>query len=321
MKRGTPDHPKCRLLQGYLGGNIQQTVGLLELLFHFTAKYCPCGNIGRFSNQEIARGIHWPPQRNADKLIDALVISGWLDKCSENRLVVHDWGDHADGSVRKYIIRNNLTFCVACPENVQTCPENVQTCPPLAHARKPEPLPLLPPSFLPTVEKEGGNIPSRISKPKREKPEPSELAKHLAGIWYDRCLQWEDENAKRETREHYLKKAAPLWDKEIKINPATDEKTVTAALDYIERHHGTNGFSWKGKVFSPTKLLVGDGAKWPTILNQLRNGNGNGKQKECFRDRGVMKGTSEQEAAESRLIAQVLGGAPDEEEGFGWPDE
>ncbi len=52
------------------------------------------------------------------------------------------------------------------------------------------------------------------------------------------------------------------------------------------------------------------------------NGNGNGKHKpdESFRDKGALRGTPEQEAAERLLISQVLGGA-DDEEGFGCPDE
>jgi len=66
------------------------------------------------------------------------------------------------------------------------------------------------------------------------------------------------------------------------------------------------------------KFLVG----WFGRAQDNGHANGNGKQKtrESFRDRGILRGTPEQEAAERRLIAQVLGGAPDEEEGFGWPE-
>lgn len=125
-------------------------------------------------------------------------------------------------------------------------------------------------SFLTTFEKKEGSTPASTGGKKKSKPEVSEKAKLLAGMWYDRCLQWDDEYAKRETREHYIKKAAPLWDKELKTSKGTNEDTVTAALDYIEHHHGTNGFSWKGKVYSPAGLFTGEKPKWPMLLNQSK---------------------------------------------------
>ena len=49
MKRGTPDHPKVAKLASMIGLPIPwalpYTVGLLEMLWHFTAKFAPRGDI------------------------------------------------------------------------------------------------------------------------------------------------------------------------------------------------------------------------------------------------------------------------------------
>jgi hypothetical protein len=108
MKRGTPDHPKTLELVKTLGCSHVVGVGLLELLWHFTAQYAPVGDIGRWSNARIAAAIHWPG--DPDALIAALVKTGWLEEAVPGRLRVHDWYAHADDAVHRALARAGLHF-------------------------------------------------------------------------------------------------------------------------------------------------------------------------------------------------------------------
>ncbi len=93
MKRGAPSHPKLESLGEALGLRKREVVGLVELLHHFTDTYAVRGDIGRFSNQQIARRVDW--EDDPDQLIDALIAVGLVDIHPVHRLVVHDWKDHA----------------------------------------------------------------------------------------------------------------------------------------------------------------------------------------------------------------------------------
>jgi hypothetical protein len=116
LKRGTPDNPKTVHLAELLNINRAWAVGILEMLWHFTAKFCPCGDIGRFTDKQIAEAVAWERptgERGVTpewKLSDALVTAKWLDRCTCHRLVVHDWSDHADQSVERFLARRGLVF-------------------------------------------------------------------------------------------------------------------------------------------------------------------------------------------------------------------
>lgn len=107
MKRKTPDHPKFRTLQKALRLPDYSIVGLLELLWHFTADFAPQGDIGRYPDARIAEGCRWGGAPG--RLVGALVDAGWVDTCPCHRLTIHDWGAHLDGSVAKYLQRKGLT--------------------------------------------------------------------------------------------------------------------------------------------------------------------------------------------------------------------
>ena len=98
MKRGTPESPKVRRLAKFLGISIPHAVGLLECLWHFTARQAPCGDVGRWPDEEIEEAIGWDGKPGT--LIPALVCCRWLDEDQEYRLLIHDWIDHADRGVR-----------------------------------------------------------------------------------------------------------------------------------------------------------------------------------------------------------------------------
>ena len=59
MKNNTPELMNFKRLQRRLGVNTAQLVGHLELLWIATAKNAPEGDIGRFSNEDIAIACYW----------------------------------------------------------------------------------------------------------------------------------------------------------------------------------------------------------------------------------------------------------------------
>ena len=114
MKRGTPEHFKTMRLATLLSVerpcDRAEALGIVEALCnHFAPRSAPQGNVGRCTNQEIADGCY--TTRDADVLVRALVESRWLDEHPDFRLVIHDWKEHADEAVRKWLIRNKLLWC------------------------------------------------------------------------------------------------------------------------------------------------------------------------------------------------------------------
>lgn len=126
MKRGTIDHPKTARLArelgkvasgraelGFmaLGTDILHTVavGVLERMWHFTARYAAQGDIGRWGDADIAGAVGWPAGEAAG-LVGALVAAGWVDRSDSARLVVHDWAQHCDDAVHTSLARARLRF-------------------------------------------------------------------------------------------------------------------------------------------------------------------------------------------------------------------
>ncbi len=108
MKRGTDTHPKTLLLASELSMPRYAVVGLLESLWHFTARYTPSGNVGKFDNKLIAVSIDW--DRDPDELIAALVRTGWLDEDPTHRLIVHHWPSHCDDATHMTLARAQEYF-------------------------------------------------------------------------------------------------------------------------------------------------------------------------------------------------------------------
>ena len=108
MKRGTPKHPKVFALCKALKVRRPTAIGYLELLWHATAEFTPQGNIGKYPDEWIEACLDWHGKRS--KLIRALLATRWLDASDTWRLLVHDWSDHADDSVRKRLNRNSLSI-------------------------------------------------------------------------------------------------------------------------------------------------------------------------------------------------------------------
>jgi hypothetical protein len=108
MKRQARNHTKTDDLMRRLKIPRWGAMGILEALWHLTANEAPRGDIGRFSDERIAAGIDW--RGDSGRLISSLVESGWIDADRSYRLLIHDWPDHADEAVKKYLRRNKLDF-------------------------------------------------------------------------------------------------------------------------------------------------------------------------------------------------------------------
>ena len=108
MKRGTPEHPKMRLLAKKLGVSLPQAIGTMELLWHWASRYAIQGNIGKWKNEIIAQAVYWDD--DPDLLVNALCDSGWIDADPVHRYVIHDIKDHADNTWRQNLVDAGLTW-------------------------------------------------------------------------------------------------------------------------------------------------------------------------------------------------------------------
>ena len=113
MKRGTPQHPKVADLAARLNITRPHAVGLLEMLWHFTAQYAPAGDVGKFSDAAIADALGWDADPSA--LVAAMIASNWCNECGASRVVIHDWSEHAEDGVHTYLAVRGLTFADGTP--------------------------------------------------------------------------------------------------------------------------------------------------------------------------------------------------------------
>jgi len=94
MKREAVGNTKMKALCRRLEIPQWQGGGPLESIWYLTGREAPAGEIGTVSNEDIALAIDY--RGDETELLDALVALGWLDSDPVERLVVHDWADHAD---------------------------------------------------------------------------------------------------------------------------------------------------------------------------------------------------------------------------------
>lgn len=141
MKRGTPRHPKVQNLVEELGERrypLPYVVGMLELLWHFTAEFAPQGDIGKYSVDRIEAAIGWTGRRG--RALEALTKCGWCDVDVHGLYTVHAWEEHADDTTRRKLAKAGLCFL---PDRGKTTDINPPACalPTPVPEPKPEPLP------------------------------------------------------------------------------------------------------------------------------------------------------------------------------------
>lgn len=164
MKRGAPDHPKMSHLCDILKLKQYEAVGLLEMLWHYTATYTPNGAVGKYPSNTIAKKMGW--SKDPELLMESLVESGWLDRSQAFRYVVHDWPEHADESVHMKLARAHEYFANgSLPRTSKLTKEEraridleYKNCAPLNGVNK------TPEAPLPGVEKTEPAPPSGVNK-------------------------------------------------------------------------------------------------------------------------------------------------------------
>jgi hypothetical protein len=119
-KSGTLRHPKTYQLADLLGVGLHTALGVLEALWETTGDYAPQGDIGRHSDAWIADSMLWKGE--PAELINCLVEAGWLDRCDDNRLVIHDWAEHCPSYIRKRVERSGKKFAT-CGSQTEDKPE------------------------------------------------------------------------------------------------------------------------------------------------------------------------------------------------------
>lgn len=108
-----PGHPKTKELRLVLGCSLPQAIGHLELLWHFCAQHSPAGDIGKWSDPAIAEAAGWPETEPVAKFIEGLVSTGWLDRHSQHRLIIHDWRDHAPAWVSAKLHKLKIQWVIS----------------------------------------------------------------------------------------------------------------------------------------------------------------------------------------------------------------
>lgn len=106
MKSGVIGSLKFKRLKRLLQLPDYAICGVLESIWGLAVEQAKLGDIGRFSDDEIAAGIEW--EGDAAVLLAALVESKWLDRSplESVRLIIHDWPEHAPQFVTRWIARH-----------------------------------------------------------------------------------------------------------------------------------------------------------------------------------------------------------------------
>jgi hypothetical protein len=108
VKLDALDHPKTMELAARLGVELPTAIGYLELLWAFTGKKTPQGDIGKWSDAVIASSCLW---RGAPSdFVQALLSARFVDTDPECRLIVHDWHEHCPNWVRAKLKKDGASF-------------------------------------------------------------------------------------------------------------------------------------------------------------------------------------------------------------------
>lgn len=108
MKLDALDHPKTLDLAARLSVELPTAIGYLELLWAFTGKKAPQGNIGKWPDGAIARACYW--MGRPEVFLQALHDSGFIDADPVHRFTIHDWQEHAPRWVKSKLKSLGLTF-------------------------------------------------------------------------------------------------------------------------------------------------------------------------------------------------------------------
>lgn len=68
-------------------------VGIVVSVWLWAAQNAVDGNLSEYAPEDIADAIGW--KKAAEKLLDALVSAGFIDRAEDGSLSIHDWDEHA----------------------------------------------------------------------------------------------------------------------------------------------------------------------------------------------------------------------------------
>ncbi len=92
VHQGLREHRKLYACADELNVEPVLLLGTLVSLWLWALDNAQSGSLAGVSNRSIARAAKWP-ERKADKLVEALISNGWIDRDGDN-LVLHDWNDY-----------------------------------------------------------------------------------------------------------------------------------------------------------------------------------------------------------------------------------
>lgn len=107
--RAVPDHPKFAELMASLALPKFAVLGILEAIWHFTGRFTPQGDIGKYSDAAIETWVGW--NGAPGQLIESLIKCRWVDADPVHRLLIHDWNEHADKATKNALNRSKRSFC------------------------------------------------------------------------------------------------------------------------------------------------------------------------------------------------------------------
>ena len=270
MKRGAIDHPKMRRL--WLALKIPQyaAIGLVESLFHFTAKFARQGNIGKFGNDEIAAALAW--EGNPDVMVHAFVKAGWLEERNEHRLIVHDWHDHADQSVKKTLGNWGEPFLTfpECFQNDSGKP--LQTSERFRnHSDQPVPEPVPEP------------VPGKKKRAKKRARPPTLIAQRAAELHWKTLQSLQIKTGEKE--KPWTAVAAEAYQRAFRNGWATLDD-VEAVMAYVTTPRGA---FWTDKISSAPSLFAKRDGKQRKFLTILAQAEGKGQQNNARNvDKGIV---------------------------------
>lgn len=89
-----PNHPKTYRLMELLGlKRKREAVGIVVSLWCWAVLNAMDGDLSCFPPKAIADVVEW--NGRPDRLYDALITAGWLDRGDDGKLRIHDWEDYA----------------------------------------------------------------------------------------------------------------------------------------------------------------------------------------------------------------------------------
>jgi len=201
--RAVPEHPKFARLKKELGLPKCHALGLLEALWHFTGKFAPRGNVGRFTDAEIEAWVEWEGKPGA--AVAGLIAAGWLDMSTEHRLVVHDWHDHADSTTKKQVGRLGVGFVSDMSGHRQDmCSTNRKHDGPPGPGPEPEPEP------VPVAEPATGQkklSPTQLAKAVQQRCQLTDPSGRLGLCLTEQCRYAQKEAAD----EHIIECMSSAW--------------------------------------------------------------------------------------------------------------